>query len=301
MKKIIKIIKNPLIIVLKLANLRLIKLSDKKFISLEYKVKFGKKPNLKEPKTFNEKIQWIKLNKRNPKYTRMVDKITAKEYVKEVLGTDENIVKNYGTYDSFKEIDFNSLPNKFVIKCNHDSGGLVVVNDKSKLDLNKAEKKINKSLKRNFYYTCREWIYKNIKPRILVEEYLENEEEHDLIDYKFFCFDGIPKFIYVSKGLSNHSTATIDFYDMDFKKLPFGRKDYRHEEKEMAKPKNFEEMIRIAKELSKGVDFVRVDLYNIAGKVYFSELTFTPSAGYMPFDPEEYDLKIGEMLNLTND
>ena len=298
LKKITKLFKNPKLILFKLSQHKIINISDEKYISLHYYSCFGNYPNLSNPQTFNEKIQYIKLHKTSKKYCRMVDKITAKEFVNERLGTDENIIKTYGIYDKFADIDFSILPNKFVIKCNHDSGGLVVVKDKSKLDINKARRKISKALKRNWYSVSREAIYKEIKPKILIEEFLEETKAAELVDYKFFCFNGTPKFLSVSMGMSDHSTAQVTYFDMNFVKEPFKRKDYPEIGFKLNKPKNYDQMIEIAKKLSTGYDFVRVDLYNIEGKIYFGEMTFTPSAGFIPFDPIEYDLKIGQMLKL---
>lgn len=159
----------------------------------------GAKLDLENPRSFNEKIRWLKLHDRNPEYTKMVDKCDAKEYVKEVLG-EEYIIPTIGVWDNFKDIDFSVLPNQFVLKCTHDSGGLAICRDKERFDIAQAEKNITKSLKREFWRTFREWVYKDVKPRIIAEKYMEDEKSQTLIDYKFFCFNGTPKFMYISKG-----------------------------------------------------------------------------------------------------
>ena len=201
-KKIFNAIKHPEKFILFFSKKGLYKLfSDKFYIKCEYKNAFGKKLNLKNPQTYNEKLQWLKLYDRRPEYTTMVDKVAAKEYVAEKIGK-EYIIPSLGVYDKFEDIDFDSLPNQFVIKCAHDSGGLVICKDKSKLDLKEAEKKVKWSQRRKYFYEHREWPYKNVKPRILIEKYMVEDENVDdicLTDYKFFCFNGEPKIMYMSK------------------------------------------------------------------------------------------------------
>jgi len=175
----------------------------------------------------------------------------------------------------------------------------VVCRNKNNLDIDAARAKINKSLNTNFYYFGREWVYKNVKPRIIAEKYISQGENEDcLTDYKIYCFGGKARFLYVSKGLENHATACMSFYDLDFNRMPFYRSDYKQIETEIEKPKNFDAMISIAEKLSEGIPFLRVDLYNIGGEILFSELTFIPNSGYMPFEPKEWDLKLGELLEL---
>lgn len=177
-KDIIKeIIKNPKTIIYILNNKKIITLPDKAFIKLKYKDKFGKKINLNNPQTFNEKLQWLKLYDRNPEYTKMVDKYEVKKYVASIIG-EEYIIPTLGVWNKFEDIDFNKLPDQFVLKCTHDSGGLVICKDKSKLDINEAKKKIEKSLKINYYYLSREWPYKNVKPQIIAEKYMVDESRN---------------------------------------------------------------------------------------------------------------------------
>lgn len=297
LNKIKKYIKSPRLIPIFLAQRGIIPMSDEKFVKIKFREETGLRLNLGDPQTFNEKLQWLKLYDRNPLYTKMVDKIGAKEYVAEKIGS-EYIIPTIGVYDNFDDIDFEKLPDKFVIKCSHDSGGLVVCRDKSKLDVKAAKDKINRCLKKNFYYQSREWPYKNVKPRILIEKYMSDKKQKELVDYKFYCFNGEPKYLYVSEGLENHETAKIEFFDMNFKSAPFSRDDYAIFKIKPKKPKTFGQMKEIAKKLSKGIPFVRVDLYEINGKIYFGELTFTPCGGYMPFNPKEWDRKLGQLLKL---
>lgn len=273
-------------------------LSDEKYIKKKYNAWTGKKINLRNPKTFNEKLQWIKLYDRKPVYTTMVDKYESKNFVAEHIG-EEHVIPNLGVWNSFDEIDFDKLPNQFVLKCTHDSGGLVIVRDKSKLDKEKARKKIEKSLARNYYLHGREWPYKNVKPRILAEAYMEDDSGNGLRDYKFYCFNGEPKFLYISEGLEDHSTAKISFVTLDWEFAPYERSDFRPFDKLPPKPKCFDQMLEFAAKLSDGTDFLRVDLYEINGQVYFSELTFFPCGGLMPFKDMKHDEEIGEMLHLT--
>lgn len=197
------------------------KLSDEQYLRLVFRIKIGRKLNINDPKTFNEKLNWLKLNDRRPEYTTMVDKYLVKDYVANLIG-NEYIIPTLGVWDKFEEIDFDKLPDSFVLKCTHDSGGLVVCRDKSKLDLSAAKKIINNSLKRNYYLHGREWPYKDVKPRIIAEKYMVDESGYELKDYKFFCFDGIPKAMYIAsdRNVSGEETK-FDFFDMDFHHLPF--------------------------------------------------------------------------------
>lgn len=269
-------------------------MKDETFIKWEYFSGMRKFPDLKSPKTYNEKLQWLKLNDKHSEYTIMVDKYEAKEYVKKIIG-EEYIIPTLGVWDNFDEIDFDKLPNQFVLKTTHDSGGIVVCKDKTKLDLNVARKKLEKSLQHNFFYEHREYPYKDVKPRIIAEKFMVDESGTELKDYKFFCFDGIVKMLFVATD--RPFDTRFDFYDTDFKHLPF-KQGHPLATKEIRKPNGFEEMKRIASTLSKGIPHVRVDLYDINGKIYFGELTFFHLSGNVPFEPKEWDNKIGEWLKL---
>ncbi len=273
------------------------KFSDEKFIKLEYYACIGKKLNLDNPQTYNEKLQWLKLYDRKPEYTTMVDKYAAKKYVADRIG-EEYIIPTLGVWESFDDIDFDSLPNQFVLKCTHDSGGLAICKDKSTFDIQKAKEKIERSLKRDYFYVHREWPYKNVKKQIIAEEYMEDSSHPELCDYKFYCFNGEPKFLYVSRGLSNHATANINYVSLDWEKEPFKRNDFAEFEELPPKPATFDQMIEFSKVLSKDIPFLRVDFYDINGKLYFGELTFSPGAGYTAFEPKEWDYKIGEWISL---
>jgi len=272
-------------------------LNDEKYLKLIYKLNTGKNLNLEKVETFNEKLQWLKLYDRKDIYTTMVDKYEVKKYVKNIIG-EEYIIPTIGVYNKFEEISFDELPNQFVIKCTHDSGSTIVCKDKTCFDIDKAKTKINKALKYNYFYQLREWPYKNVIPRIIIEKYMELDKEEKMIDYKFFCFNGEPKFIYISQGLENHKTANISFFDMDFNREKFGRKDYKEFTKVPKKPVKFAKMKELARILAKETSFLRVDFYKIDEKVYFSELTFFPCGGLLPFEPEKYDKILGELLQL---
>lgn len=275
---------------------RVITLEDKKYLKILYRKAFKKELNLENPQTFNEKLQWLKLNDRKDIYTTMVDKYEVKKHVSAIIGK-EYIIPTLGIYDSFNEIDFEKLPDKFAIKCTHDSGGVVICKDKKELDIKKARNKINKSLKKNYYYSSREWPYKNVKPRIIIEELLEDEGNEDLIDYKFMCFNGKVKCSFVCLNRRSKEGLNVDFYDLKWNKMPFER-HYPNSKEILEKPKNYEKMIELAEKLAEGISFVRVDFYNIKGKIYFGELTFYPGAGIEEFTPNEWDKKLGDMIIL---
>lgn len=270
---------------------------DREYLSKRFKARLGYPLNLDDPVTFNEKLQWLKLYDRRPEYTTMVDKYAVKKYVADIIG-EQYIIPTLGVWDRFEDIDFDKLPNQFVLKCTHDSGGLVVCKDKTKLNKSKAKKKIEKCLKNNYFYLGREWPYKNVHPRIIAEQYMEDNQSSELRDYKFFCFNGRVEFLYLSEGLENHETARISYVSLDWEKMPFCRDDYKPFEQLPPKPDNLEEMVRIAEELSAGIPHVRVDFYNVNGQILFGELTFYSGSGFTKFDPESSDFEIGKLLEL---
>lgn len=270
---------------------------DKYYLLLKYRMRYGRRLDLKSPESFNEKMLWLMLHDRKDVYTTMVDKHEAKKYVADIIG-DQYIIPTLGVYDKFDDINFDCLPNQFVIKCTHDSGGLVIVRDKKELDVESARKKINKSLKRNYYYCGREWPYKNVKPRIIIEKYMEDKDSKTMRDYKIFCFNGKPEVLYLSEGLENHKTARMSFYDMDMKLIDCRRSDYRPLEYTPEKPKNFDKMKEYSSILSKGIPHLRVDWYEINGKLYFGELTFTTCGGMIPFADEKWNKKLGDLIDL---
>lgn len=410
-------------------------LPDKLFLKLRYKMAFGQCLNLDNPQTFNEKLQWLKLHDHNPLYITLADKYAVRDYIKEKLGEEYLVpLVAEGAYADARNIDFDKLPNQFVLKCTHDSGSIIICRDKSKFDKESAIKKLNKALKHNYYYIGREWPYKNIKPQIIVEKYMENgnivpedykvycfngkpkyivvfhnrfdvskemsetvydinwnpqkisldahfkisdeicpkpeclsemletaeklsigmaqsridfyiidnslkfgevtlytasgfqpmipeeldvelgkaidisglggvnqsryKHNKELTDYKFYSFNGKVKYLYVSTGLENHKTAQISFLEPEWKFAPFERNDYEPYSELPAKPVHYKEMLEIAEYLSKDIPFLRIDLFEVNDRIYFSELTLYPSSGFMPFKPREWDKKIGNELTL---
>ena len=278
-------------------------MSDEAYIKMVYRIHFGVYPDLEHPKTYNEKLNWLKLHDRQPKYTDIVDKYTVKQYISRIIGT-EYVVPTLGVWDRFEDIDFDALPNQFVLKCTHDSGGLVICRDKSKLNKAKARRKINSSLKRNYYWTGREWPYKDVKPRIIAEPYLEEHncmypnhvDANILTDYKFFCFNGIPKVMYIAKDIGIGPES--DYFDMDFVHLPIIMDGDSFAPVPPVKPKHFEKMKEIAAVLSRNIPHIRVDFYCVDDKLYVGELTFFHSSGTCPIRPAQWDYRLGEWIQL---
>lgn len=271
-------------------------ISDKLYLKVKFRLRMGYWPNLKKPQTFSEKIQWLRLYDYKPIYTTMVDKVAAKDYVRAIIG-DEYIIPTLGVWEKFDDVDFDKLPNQFVLKCNHDSGGLVICRDKSKLDRESVRTRIERSLNRNYFYAGRDYPYKYVKPKILAEKYMKDEDCDDLKDYKFFCFNGDPKLCQV---ISERGTnMSIDFFDKDWVHQPFHEPaNYPFSKKVLEKPSNYAEMLAVAEKLSEGHPFLRVDLYSINEKIYFGELTFYPTGGMGGFDPVEWDKIVGSWINL---
>ncbi len=269
---------------------------DKIYLKLKYFYVFHKKLNLKNPTTYNEKLQWLKLYDRDQKYTKMVDKYAAKEYVSSIIGK-EYIIPTLGVYDKFDEIIFEKLPNQFVIKCTHDSCGLVIVKDKKRLNMKSVKKKINKCLKNNYYYSGREWPYKNVKPRIIIEPYLEEKKYGELRDYKFFTFSGKVKYLFIATNRQGEGETYFDFFDKEFNHLEIIN-GHPMNPNVPDKPKNFNKMIELSEKLSKGLKHLRVDFYEVDGKIYFGELTFFHFSGFKSFNPNEWDTKFGNLIKL---
>lgn len=270
---------------------------DRLYLSLLYYKHFHKFPSFNSPQTFNEKLQWLKLYDRRPEYTKMVDKYAAKLYIAEVIG-EEYVIPTLGVWDKFDDIDFDSLPNRFVLKCTHDSHSIIICKDKTKLDINAARVIITSGLNRNFYYYGREWPYKDVKPQIIAEKYMEDSRSTDLRDYKFMCFNGKVKCTFVCSDRS--SELKVTFFDNNWHILPFER-SHPASKTIINKPLNFELMIKLAEKLSKDIPFLRVDFYEIDGKVYFGELTFYPGSGLESFQPNEWDTKLGQWIILPTE
>ena len=271
---------------------------DKPFIKLVYRIRTGEKLNLDNPQSYTEKLQWLKLYDRREEYTRMVDKYDAKAYIAERIG-EEYIIPTLGVYNSFDEIDFDALPDQFVLKCTHDSGGLVICRDKSKLDMAAAKAKIEKSLQRNYYQRSREWPYKNVKPRIIAEVYMEDEETAELRDYKFFAFDGVTRLLMIASERQCAEETKFDFFDMEGKHLDL-LSGHPNADIAPALPVNFLKMQELSSLLSKGIPQLRVDFYEVNGRIYVGELTFFHWGGTKPFEPREWNDRIGSWITLPD-
>ena len=271
-------------------------LPDKFYLSCLIKVTCGYWPNWKNPKTYNEKLNWLKLYDRRPEYTMMVDKYAVKDYVSSIIGS-EHVIPTIGVWDRPEEINWDVLPNQFVLKTTHGGGneGVVICMDANTFDRGKAIEKLNKSLKQDIYRKVREWPYKNVPRRIIAEEFIEGENG-ELSDYKFFAFNGEVKalFIGTERGSGN---VKFDYYDADFNHLHLIQ-SHPMSGKDISKPDNFEKMKEIASKLSRGLPQVRVDLYNVRGQIFFGELTFFHHGGVTPFHPVEWDHTFGSWIDL---
>lgn len=269
---------------------------SKIYLRMMYKLVVGNKLNLKNPKTFNEKLQWLKIYNKSPEYIEMVDKYDVKEYVSRKIGEDY-IIKTLGVWDSVEKIDIAKLPDRFVLKCTHDSGSTFICKSKETFNFELVKSEIRKKLKSNLYWWSREWPYKNVKPRIIAEELLHDDSTDDLRDYKFMCFNGEVKCSFVCSDRHTKNGLHVTFFDRDWNVMPFERSFPKHKDG-FPKPVNYEKMIEFAEMLSKDIPFVRVDFYEVNGKIYFGELTFFPGAGMEAFDPEEWDLTLGSWIEL---
>lgn len=268
---------------------------DALYLKRAFKSFHGYELDLLHPKTLNEKLQWLKLHDRKDIYAIMVDKYEAKKYVSKIIG-EKYIIPTFGVWEHFDDIDFSQLPTSFVLKCTHDSGSVVLVKDKNNWDKDAAKKILEYGLSRNYYWTGREWPYKNVKPRIIAEKMVDLNP----VDYKWICMNGTPQVLCVCTDRQK-GDLRFDYYDMDFNFLPF---EWVHpiseKGKNMNRPKNFDEMKKLAKILSKNIPEIRVDFYDVEGQVYFGELTFYHQSGFAPFYPREWDLKLGGLLKLDD-
>ena len=266
---------------------------DSLWLKMIYRNKFHRNLNLSNPQSFNEKLNWLKLYNRNPLYSTLVDKFAVKKYVADLIG-EEYVIPCYGVWDSFDEIDFNNLPDKFILKCTHDSGGICICRNRETFDCSEAKDIISKSLKHNFFWWTREWVYKNVKPRVLAEKLMNDHTGENLRDYKFWCFNGKPIYMYCSVKSGD---VYESFYDMDYMPVNinhnFPRSDF-----EIPKPECFEEMKSLALKLSENIPFVRVDFYQVDRKVYFGEFTFYDWGGMRPFESYQQDLDLGKLIQL---
>ena len=271
---------------------------DERYLKLLYRARIGRPLDLDTPRTFNEKLQWLKIHDRNPLYTTLVDKAEVKPWVAARIGW-EHVVPTLGVWDSFDEIDFDALPERFVLKCTHDSGGLAICRDRATFDVVAARKKIERSLSRNYYWSGREWPYKGVRPRVLAEKYLGPVAAGDITDYKFMCFGGSARCAFTCTGRAE-GDLRVDFFDLDWNRLPFER-HYPNSVVPPAAPERLGDMVAFSERLADGLPFVRVDFYEVAGELFFGEMTFYPGSGTEEFDPESWDAELGGWLELPED
>lgn len=273
-------------------------LPDSIYLQIFWYKQFHTFLNLKNPRTLNEKLQWLKLHNRKPEFTMMVDKFEVKKYVANIIG-EKYIIPSYGVWENFEDIQFDKLPEQFVLKCTHDNKSTVICHNKSTFDFDSAKEKLENCLRRNFYWWSREWPYKNVKPRILAEQFLENSDRTAIVDYKFYCFNGQPEYFMYSVGEAAHNVRNHKFnlklesIDYLFKKNPTIRLD------EIDLPDNIDEMIQIVKKMCVGFPHIRIDLYNIDGKIYFGEMTFYSGAGIINIDSKEYSDYLAGLIDLS--
>ena len=294
-----KVLMNPRLLISFIASKNLLNwMPHKQYLKLLYFAKMKKSLNIDNPKTYNEKLQWLKLYDRNPEYTQMVDKYEVRKYISETIG-EEYLIPLLGVYNTYDDIKFDQLPNQFVLKPNHTSGNVFICKDKSKIDYMSLKKEVDMWLKREYFWIHREWPYKNVESRIICEKYMVDESGTELKDYKFMCFNGKVKCSFVCLNRYLPTGLNVDFYDMDWNPMPFER-HYPRSGTIIPKPKTFDKMVRFAEKLSKDIPFVRVDFYEINGQLYFGELTFSPGSGYEEFTPESYDYLLGSWLGLPS-
>lgn len=275
------------------------RIPDDIYLKIRYRLVMKRPLRLDNPQTFNEKINWLKLYNRQPLYTSLVDKSTVKDYVKRLIG-DEYIIPTLGIWDRFDDINFSELPNQFVLKSTNGGGGtgVIVCKDKSLLDISDAKKKLEKSMNTNFKIG-REWVYTGVKPRIIAEQLISNSDGSELVDYKIFCFNGEPKLLFLaSDRYTKGESLKFDWYDIDLNHLPFKSKGYETTNKKFPTFPEFNQMKDVARQLSQGIPFVRVDLYLVDHKIYFGELTFFHDGGFVPLEPEVWEYKLGAMIEL---
>lgn len=274
-------------------------LPDSWYLKYRYSKVFGKSLNLKSPKKFSEKIQWLKLHDRKQIYRKLVDKYEVKQIISNIIG-EEYIIKTIGVWDKYEDIDFNKLPNKFVIKCTHDSASITICLDKNNFEKDKHAWKYNDVyMKRDYYrFENKQWVYKGIKPRIIVEEYIEDDKYDSLSDYKIYCFNGVAKAVYVT--INRFTNLSVSMYDMNWNLMPFEHIHPNQGEK-ISKPRNLSLMKNLAEKIAKFIDnpFVRIDFYEVNNMVYFGEVTFYPEGGMGYFNPEEWDEIFGNWIDLS--
>ncbi|MCI7639419.1 MAG: glycosyl transferase [Clostridiales bacterium] len=270
-------------------------LPDEVYIRLQYLYVTGKKLNLSNPTRYNEKLQWLKLHDRKPEYSMYVDKHLVKQYIADTIGK-KYVIPTLGVWENADQIDWSSLPEQFVLKCNHDSKSVCVCRDKRTFDMDSAKKKLNKRVRKSHFAYGREWPYRHVKPVILAEKYME-DESGGLRDYKVLCFNGIPKLIELHQGRFTDQ-YTQDFYDTNWVRQDFNQKGESNAEVPAGKPEFLQEMLELSAKLSQGIPHIRVDWYYVDHQLYFGELTFFDASGYDEFEPDEYNDVIGSWIKL---
>lgn len=268
---------------------------DAEYLKRQYKVRLGERLNLEHPRGFNEKIQWLKLHDRQPGYVQLVDKYAVKELISKTIG-EKYVVPTLGVWNHFDDIDFETLPNEFVLKCTHDSGSVVVVKDKKNMDKETVKEKLERALSKNWYWGAREWPYKNVTPRIMAEKYLKSNGYDNLIVYKFMCFNGVPKIIQVIQD-DKTKEESIDYFDVKWNLLDM-RQGFPNSKKHLSKPHSLSQMIKLAADLSKGIRFVRVDFFEVDNSPVFSEFTFYSDAGFSEFKPKCWGQVLGDYISI---
>ena len=270
---------------------------DELYLRILYRFHMGYWMDFDNPKTFNEKTQWLKLHDHNPIYHELVDKYEVKKHVAKLIG-EKYIIPTLGIYDNVNLIDFDSLPSQFVIKCTHDSGSVIICKDKNIFDKRAALTSLTKMLNRSHYWFWREWAYKDVKPRIIVEKYMEDDTDKELRDYKFYCFDGKPHRLLLATDRQIKGGLCFDYFDMDFNHLPMTNHWHPNAKTVPHKPKHFEEMRAMAEKLATGIPQVRVDFYEANDKVYFGEMTFYDMGGFLKIHPDDWDAEWGSLITL---
>jgi len=271
---------------------------DEEYLKRKFRACMGKELDLENPKTLNEKLQWLKLYDRKPEYTMMVDKVRVREYIAQTIG-EEYLIPLLGVWEDPEDIDFDALPDQFVLKCNHNSGlGMCICKDKSKLDIPKVKRELKKGLKQDYYLTGREWPYKDVLRRIIGEKYMVDEFGADLKDYKIMCFGGKAMCSFVCSDRHSGKGLHVTFFDRNWEIMPFER-HYPANWKDIERPKQYEKMLELAENLAGQIPFVRVDFYEVDGKIYFGEMTFFPGSGLEEFTPDEWDYTLGSWIDLS--
>lgn len=273
------------------------RIPDKTAVRMLYYGTIGKRLSLHRPTAFNEKLQWLKLYDRKPEYTMMVDKYRVREHIANTIG-EEYLIPLLGVWEDPEEIDFSALPERFVLKCNHNSGlGMCICKEKSELDIPAVRQELKRGMNQDYYLTGREWVYKDVPRRIIAEKYMEDESGAELKDYKIMCFGGKAKCSFVCSDRHSPNGLHVTFFDREWNVMPFER-HYPAQWEGLEKPKQYDKMLELAEKLAGEIPFVRVDFYEISGKLYFGELTFYPGSGFEEFTPEEWDNTLGDWIEL---